>query len=466
MQIEKTARWSLGSCTLTEQKLNPENQNNVHNVSLILSEMLERIGRFPISECRELPNWDKVVHVVKDPEIQKLFQTFHRYGYAPSTDEKRVKGCPFQEGELRERFTSLIGENNLIANYERESEVQRRVLQSFFTSKRRGSFEVIWKEVAGKWVDEQKNLGEVLLFDATLKLVSECLIKGILGYTKCNAGDIELNAGYWNDLLAPKKTELKTVKEYELEGKPGYLDQALGFLQDSPDLFTKLYVYGIETYDLDELTQKIYDATLFKQDSLCNYLKIKNFTEKMILENIKGFLLAGQETVGHLLGFILYEYAKSSEMQKDAQNPQNIRRAYLETLRLYSVAGVQREAGCDMVLTYPNSNGEAKEHYIRKGDFIACIPIISGHDPEKWDNPETFDSNRPDIWNVLKNPHFGSGAHRCIGEKLAEFEIITILKEVLSKAVLSTNDSLPDLLNAFTLRPKHDISVSFKSREI
>ncbi len=72
---------------------------------------------------------------------------------------------------------------------------------------------------------------------------------------------------------------------------------------------------------------------------------------------------------------------------KNANDFDSIHDTYLEALRFYSVGGVVREAGIDMVLRYPDLSGEKKEHYIRKGDLIGCVPYNLGHKDE-WRDAE------------------------------------------------------------------------------
>ncbi len=164
------------------------------------------------------------------------------------------------------------------------------------------------------------------------------------------------------------------------------------------------------------------------------------------------------------MGFILYEYAKSSDLQESNANDFNrISATYLEALRLYSVGGVIREAGIDMVLSYHDSNENIREHYIRKGELIGCIPYTSGHTTESKD-AEYFNPDRANLSRVKEILHFGSGPHACIGKKAAERELFTILKEILPAVKLSTGEILPELVSTFTLRPKHDIYVTFKPR--
>ena len=136
------------------------------------------------------------------------------------------------------------------------------------------------------------------------------------------------------------------------------------------------------------------------------YLLQKNHSDQEIVESIKGMLLAGQETVAYFLSFMLFEYAKNPNFQiTHGSDVNEIHKFFLETLRLYSVAGSKRQAACDMVLEYPDVNGEFKQHYIRQGDIIGCNHYLTGHNPLKWENAETFDPERENLEQVTHLTH-------------------------------------------------------------
>jgi len=456
MQVERRNQWTVGDFTLTAREFDQKEQNPVYKISLLASDHLS-ISHLPISEIRELPNWDQVVHVINDKHLQKLIQKFHRYGPLNILSDKM---CPFQAGAVREKYVALVGPHNLVTQYEEESTVARSHLLSFFTKEKLKSLETSWRGITKEWLAKQIALEKVLLFDAAHVLVGECLIRGILGYEECSEEDLRFNVEFWKTLLSPLNCELKSAKEYESEGKPGLFGNIWNLVQSGPEIAEKVYAYHVKSSDLNQLAEKIYQASCLNKTSLVFHLIDKNWSNEDILESIKGFLIAGQETVAYFLGFILYEYAKNQEMQKrHAEAPSEIKNAFLEALRLYSVGGAQREAGQDLVVSCP----DGKEHYIRKGDMLVCEPYLAGHTQE-WENPEIFDASREDLYHVKETPHFGSGAHRCIGEKAAEVEILSILEEILSQATLTTESTLPDLLYGFTLRPKHDLYIQFNTK--
>jgi cytochrome P450 len=68
------------------------------------------------------------------------------------------------------------------------------------------------------------------------------------------------------------------------------------------------------------------------------------------------------------------------------------------------------------------------------GEKVMLVYGGANRDPDKFENPDTFDIDRAGITQHLT---FGSGRHRCIGEALARLELRLTLNYVL--------DTLPDI---------------------
>lgn len=455
-----------GAFVLEQHPLTNDQQNKVYHISILLREYLAL--PMPFCEVRELPDWDRKIHIISDPEAQKLLESFHRYGPKEKSAESL---CPYADGKIKKRFASLVGEQNLGTTYEGESERYRKALLTFLTSPSRiVYFQKSWKSIANDWTVNLIQKGEVNLFEDTHRLVAECLIKVILGYDKCESKDLEFNINYWKSLFTPMPHQIKTHEELEKEGKPGLIQKGVNLFCDRKEFVNTLWTYFVSSKELNSLAESILVGTSCNENSLCYYLLENHFTKQEVLDFIRGMLIAGQETTGYLLAFALYEYGKNPAMQnKHAQHPDEIRKAFLETLRLYSPGGAVREAGVDLILHYnpqdPSKNADLpQQHFIRKGDVIACVPNLAGHNLPHWNNPEVFDCERENLERVNEIPHFGSGPHRCVGEKLAKQEIHTLVEVILSKATLSIKDPLPDLLDSFTLRPKHDMKIYISKR--
>lgn len=204
------------SLTLREE-LTSQETNKIHHISFLASDILEQIGHLPICEIRQLPNWDIVVHYVMDPEAQKLIETFHRYGLQKPSPHN---ACPFKDGALRNRFTSLIGKNSLMTVYEEQSKEYRKTVMGFFNHEKLEGLTSEWKEFTKEWLCQQIKKDDVNLFNATLLLIGKCLIKGMLGYHDCTDADILFNTEYWKNYFELSPQEMKSLKEQEAKGKP------------------------------------------------------------------------------------------------------------------------------------------------------------------------------------------------------------------------------------------------------
>jgi cytochrome P450 len=458
-----SSSWNEGAWTMQIARLSPQDTNEIHYISFRMKDIFSRLKGLPVCEIRQLPDWKQRVHLVFDPEAQKLIYQFHRYGFRPGHEVKE-QPCPFHEGSMIKRFSSLIGENNLFTTYKGESEKYRKVLRSFFHGNKLAEFSEKWREISHQWIEQQIKKGETELFNSVLNLVGRCLIQGMLEYEECSEEDIEFNQWFWKELLAPSPDELKPLAVLTAEGEPNFfgstwLGSTWKIAQNIGPLMNKLWIYKVEGLRFHELAEKIFDSTIGKQGSLSHYLHSNGLSRLEILENVRGLLLAGQESVGYTLACLLYEKAKGVNMK-------NVNQAFKEILRLYPVGGGLREAGEDLILSYPDleDSSRKKLHYIRKGDRINCYGGILGRDPTVWgDDAEQFNGERPELDSVkTKVLPFGYGVHRCLGEKTAELEITTLATEILSKVKLTTQEEVEDFIDAFTLRPLNDIKVKFE----
>ena len=140
------------------------------------------------------------------------------------------------------------------------------------------------------------------------------------------------------------------------------------------------------------------------------------FSRNQVLVNTSLLLLAGHETTINLLcnGTLAFiEHPDQWDMLKADKGdtlPSLLNRATEECLRYDSpVKSIQRIASEDV---------EMRGRQIKKEDRIRWFITPANRDPDKFENPDTFDIAR---W---PNPHvaFGSGIHHCLGAGLARLE--------------------------------------------
>lgn len=61
---------------------------------------------------------------------------------------------------------------------------------------------------------------------------------------------------------------------------------------------------------------------------------------------------------------------------------------------------------------------------LKKGDRVACFLNAAGHDPRKWEDPDSFIVDRKGVSGHLS---FGQGIHSCLGQALARLEYQAII---------------------------------------
>ncbi|WP_110207558.1 cytochrome P450 [Nocardioides daejeonensis] len=142
-------------------------------------------------------------------------------------------------------------------------------------------------------------------------------------------------------------------------------------------------------------------------------------TQDEILTICLTLMLAGLDTTRSALGFIYTHLAQhDADRQAIIDDPTLIPKAVEEFLRLYPLVF---QAGRE-VQEPQEFNGVELE----KGDVVWLGIAQANRDPRKFDNPDEFDVNRP---NVNQHIAFGGGPHRCLGMHLARLELKIVLEE-------------------------------------
>ena len=163
-------------------------------------------------------------------------------------------------------------------------------------------------------------------------------------------------------------------------------------------------------------------------------------------------IFAPLDTMAHSISFMLYELLKDPDLLRQAQAEADalfaqgmptaqgvqqldvIKRAYMETLRLYSTVALT-------IRTVANSF-EFAGCTVPAGRPVVLPFTLAHHLPAYFPNPERFDIDR---FAPPRNEHqqsgvympYGVGTHRCIGSHLAEFMTTTAMATVLHDADLA-----------------------------
>ncbi|XP_068749938.1 cytochrome P450 3A8-like [Montipora capricornis] len=211
---------------------------------------------------------------------------------------------------------------------------------------------------------------------------------------------------------------------------------------------------------------------------------IIKLTDDEIVAQSFVFLIAGYETSSNTLSFILYHLAVNPDLQdklraeiKEAIESDSGNKTLYDVCReLEYLDCVIKEA---LRLNPPAAfaNRECAEDYDNNGIHIPAgteiiIPIYAlHHDPDAWEEPETFNPERfrgpaNDTRHAFQHLPFGAGPRNCIGMRFALLEIKIALVKILMKFkfVRSPETQVPLIIHSgITLSAKDGVNVRVES---
>jgi cytochrome P450 len=143
-------------------------------------------------------------------------------------------------------------------------------------------------------------------------------------------------------------------------------------------------------------------------------------SDREILSICYVMYIGGLDTVYSTLGWIMWHLARDAALQDRLRDrPEDMTNAIEELLRAFSVTGSQRRVACDM-----DFHGVR----LRAGDRVLIALALAGRDPLAYPDPHAVDIDRP-----VRHLAFGTGAHTCLGLRLAKREIRIVLEAFLSR---------------------------------
>jgi cytochrome P450 len=138
-----------------------------------------------------------------------------------------------------------------------------------------------------------------------------------------------------------------------------------------------------------------------------------------ILNVMMTLMLAGLDTTRSALGYMFTHLAQDVELRhRLTAEPALWPKFIEEAIRMYSLI---IEDG-RLVMQDTDFHGLP----MKKGDMVWLGLAAANRDPRKFENPDVFDMDRPNLGHHLG---FGAGHHRCIGMHLARAELIIALEE-------------------------------------
>jgi cytochrome P450 len=163
--------------------------------------------------------------------------------------------------------------------------------------------------------------------------------------------------------------------------------------------------------------------------------------DEVIASNTQ-LVFAGNETTSKLMGYVIVALAKHPEQREEIRRDRTLLPAAIEEAHRWTSVLVFN-------LRFVKEDGtEVCGVPLPAGATVMALQAAANRDPDRWDDPATFDIHRPPQAHL----GFGAGLHSCLGLNLARLETEALINKLL--------DDVPE----WTLHDTVDYGTNFMVR--
>jgi cytochrome P450 len=278
-----------------------------------------------------------------------------------------------------------------------EHTVFRRVLNEHFAEERIARLEPALRALAARHIDAFVGRGGG---DAMAEVVVHLPVRAVclwLDVPEAEAGWIQDRSGRYVTALGADETELANRLSAELDG------------------YARRLVAMRRKEGRDASTDAV--SALLRAE-----IDGRPIPDEWVAGAVRMVLVAADRSTRGGIGLALELLGRDQALQSRLRaEPRRVPAALEEVLRLGSPSQVLvRTATRDV-----NVAGQL----IREGEAVAMLFSAGNRDPEAFENPDTFDLERP----FQRHLAFGHGIHKCAGVPLARLELRVAVEEFLGR---------------------------------